>query len=133
MSALEKFENIEVIDVRINDFEDFKSRLDSLKSDVIAHIEKFEFGFASEDIYESFWHDYCDKMIELSKKYISAFEETSGSNQEKIYVMKVMFDALKTYLKLLHPFMPFITEEIFQTIRGESDPTFLMIADWPVV
>jgi len=55
-------------------------------------------------------------MIELSKKYIASFGETTGTIKDKKYVMKVMYEGLITYLKLLHPMMPFITEKIWQSL-----------------
>lgn len=114
-SCVEKFDDLNSSS-EIKEFKEFKERLDSIKKDVLTHIENFEFGYASEDIYESFWHDYCDQMIEQSKKYIASFGETTGTLEEKKYVMKVMYEGLITYLKLLHPMMPFITEKIWQSL-----------------
>lgn len=114
-SCVEKFKDMNST-TEIKEFKEFSERVDTVKKDVLTHIESFEFGYASEDLYESFWHDYCDQMIELSKKYIASFGETTGSIEEKKYVMKVMFESLITYLKLLHPFMPFITEKIWQSL-----------------
>lgn len=114
-SSVEKFDDLNST-TEIKVFKEFSERLNTVKKDVLTHIENFEFGYGSEDIYESFWHDYCDQMIELSKKYIASFGETTGTLEEKKYVMKVMYEALITYLKLLHPMMPFITEKIWQSL-----------------
>jgi len=114
-SCVEKFDDLNS-NTEIKEFKEFNDRLNTVKNDVLTHIENFEFGYASEDIYESFWHDYCDQMIEQSKKYIASFGETSGTVEEKKYVMKVMYEGLITYLKLLHPMMPFITEKIWQSL-----------------
>ena len=114
-SCIEKFDDLNS-NTEIKEFKEFSDRVNTVKKDVLTHIENFEFGYASEDLYESFWHDYCDQMIELSKKYIASFGETTGSVEEKKYVMKVMYESLITYLKLLHPMMPFITEKIWQSL-----------------
>jgi valyl-tRNA synthetase len=94
-----------------------------LKDDVQRHvitmtkrIETFQFGQAAEWIYHWFWNVYCDRYIELSKK---GFVSKSA-----------MVDALTINLKLLHPFMPFVTEEIWGKLPGKTtDP--LIISPWP--
>jgi len=79
-------------------------------------IEKYRFDLAAGEIYEFFWHTFCDKYIEMSKKRREEAQPTL------VYV-------LETSLKLLHPFMPFITEEIWQMLPGKRQP--LIISPWP--
>ena len=83
---------------------------------VTQFIEKYRFDLAAEEIYRFFWHTFCDKYIEMSKKRRQQAQPTL------VYV-------LKTSLKLLHPFMPFITEEIWQMLPGKRQP--LIISSWP--
>jgi len=83
---------------------------------VTSLIEKYRFDLAAGEIYEFFWHTFCDKYIEMSKKRREEAQPTL------IYV-------LETSLKLLHPFMPFITEEIWQMLPGKRQP--LVISPWP--
>jgi len=79
-------------------------------------IEKYRFDLAAGEIYDFFWHTFCDKYIEMSKKRREEAQPTL------IYV-------LETSLKLLHPFMPFITEEIWQMLPTKRQP--LIISPWP--
>ena len=79
-------------------------------------IEKYRFDLAAEEIYQFFWNIFCDKYIEMSKKRREEAQPTL------VYV-------LETSLKLLHPFMPFITEEIWQMLPGKRQP--LIISPWP--
>jgi len=79
-------------------------------------IEKYRFDLAAGEIYDFFWHTFCDKYIEMSKKRREEAQPTL------VYV-------LETSLKLLHPFMPFITEEIWQMLPGKRQP--LIISPWP--
>jgi valyl-tRNA synthetase len=82
-------------------------------------LENFEFGPAAHTIYDFFWHDFCDIYIEENKKY--------DNNESK----KVLYYALKESLKLLHPFIPFITEEIYQNLPQNNKFKSLMVEDWP--
>jgi valyl-tRNA synthetase len=83
------------------------------------NLENFEFGTAAHTIYDFFWHDLCDTYIEESKK-----QETKESKA-------VLFSVLLDSLRLLHPFMPFVTEEIYQNLPAENKKKFLMVEDWP--
>ncbi len=80
-------------------------------------LEKFQFGQAAHKLYDFFWHDFCDKYIEESK----------GQKTEN----KVLFYVLLTSLKLLHPFIPFITEEIYQKLPIKNKKKCLMVEEWP--
>ncbi len=81
-------------------------------------LDNFQFGQAAHKFYDFFWHDFCDKYIETSKR-----QTTSETQQVLVYV-------LVSSLKLLHPFMPFITEEIYQTFPLKEKKA-LIIEKWP--
>ena len=89
-------------------------------------LNNFHFGQAARRIYHFFWHDFCDKYIEASKLRI----HNPKSKIEKENTEKVLLYVLLTSLKILHPFMPFITEEIYQKI-SLKDKKMLMIENWP--
>ena len=88
-------------------------------------LEKYETGLAANDIYNYIWDDYCDWYIELVKPRLY-----SDDIDEKNRTISVLVYALDKILKLLHPFMPFITEEIYQHLPNHGEA--LIIADWPV-
>ncbi len=87
-------------------------------------IDKYEIGMAAADIYDFIWSDFCDWYIEMVKPILY-------STNDKSNTMKVLLYVLENILKLLHPFMPFITEEIWQSLPGRKSP--LIIAKWPEV
>jgi len=82
-------------------------------------LENYKFGKAAHTLYDFFWHDFCDKYLESAKK------------QKNEQTQQVLLKTLLTSLKLLHPFMPFITEEIYQKIPLKDKKPCLMIAQWP--
>ena len=98
-------------------------KLEKTKKLVTSGIEKYRFGLASEEIYQFFWHEFCDKYIEEAKKQIQNPKTSENTKQILVYV-------LLTSLKLIHPFMPFVTEEIYQKISGRSKKA-LIIENWP--
>ncbi len=101
------------------------SKLNKLVAEVTANLDKFELGIAVSKLYGFFWDDYCDWYIELVKPrlYDGAEESNKTAQQVLAYV-------LINSLKLLHPFMPFITEEIFSFLpHGEES---IVISTWPV-
>jgi valyl-tRNA synthetase len=83
-------------------------------------IDNFQFGKAAHAIYDFFWHDFCDTYIERTKKL-----KTKGESEKVILYM------LLTSLKLLHPFIPFITEEIYQKLPIKNKKKCLMVESWP--
>jgi len=91
-------------------------------------LENFQFGKATHRIYNFFWHDFCDIYIEKSKKQL-ADKIHHGVN---ITTQKVLLLVLLNSLKLLHPFTPFITEEIYQKIPIKDKKKALMIEKWPI-
>lgn len=100
------------------------SKMNNTIRAVTDNIEKFEVGIAAQKIYDFLWDDFCDWYIELTKARLSGDDEAA-----KTQAQQVLCYVLTNILKLLHPFMPFITEEIWQALPHEGD--FLMLQDWP--
>ncbi len=100
------------------------SKFNTLAKEVNENLESYELGVACAKIYDFIWDVYCDWYIELTKPRITAGGESASTAQNVlVWVMKGM-------LKLLHPFMPFITEEIWQTLV--DDGSAIMLSDYPV-
>ncbi len=99
-------------------------RLNAVVRDVTANLDAFDLNLAAEKVYDFIWSEYCDWYIELAKTRLSGADEAEKANVRAI-LARVLSDAMK----LLHPFMPFITEEIYLNLPG-SDAT-IMCADWP--
>ena len=100
------------------------SKLNTLISEVTENLEKYELGVAVSKIYDFVWDTYCDWYIELTKARL--YSEDEDRKQTAISVLVYVLDQI---LRLLHPFMPFITEEIWQSIPHEGDA--LIVASWP--
>jgi valyl-tRNA synthetase len=94
----------------------------ALKSEVTAHLDNFEFHLAGEKLYHYVWHELADVIIETEKEKLK-----SGSDDEKAASYAVLEQLLLESLKMLHPFMPFITEEIYQIFRPGK---MLMVEKW---
>lgn len=102
------------------------SRYNQTVSDVTRNLERFELGEAGRAIYEFIWNEFCDWYIELSKARLYNKED----NRARQTAQSVLCYVLENTLKLLHPFMPFITEEIWQHIPHKGDS--IIVASWPV-
>ena len=103
------------------------SKLNRLVKEVTENLDSYEIGVASAKVYDFIWDTYCDWYIELTKTRLNGTDEAA-----KLTAQNVLCYVLVTLLKLLHPFMPFITEEIYQALPkcdGASD--ILMVAQWP--
>ena len=100
------------------------SKLNTLIREVTENMDAYELGVASAKVYDFIWDTYCDWYIELTKARLYGEDEKS-----KLAAQKVLVYVLDQFLRLLHPFMPFITEEIWQAIPHEGK--FLILADWP--
>ena len=100
------------------------SQYNTLVSGVTDSLEKFELGMAVQKLYDFIWDVFCDWYIEIAKIRLNSDDE-----EKKATARAVLVYVMSNTLKLLHPFMPFITEEIWQTLphTGES----IMISDWP--
>ncbi len=96
--------------------------LKNLKESVGKDIEGFEFSKALHDIYEFFWHSFCDTYIEASKEQMKV-------DGQKENTQKVLFHVLSSSLKLMHPFMPFITEAIYEKLPIENKK-LLLVEKW---
>lgn len=100
------------------------SRLQQVIRDVTDNMEKFELGLAAQKVYDFIWSEYCDWYIEMAKSRL--YGEDAAEKKTACQVLRYV---LINALKLLHPFMPFITEEIWQSIPHEGES--LMVAKWP--
>ena len=101
------------------------SKLDRVIKEVCDNMDSFELGVAAGKIYDFIWDDYCDWYIELTKPRLNGGDEAAKEGAQR-----VLLYVLVEILKLLHPFMPFITEEIWQALPHEGDA--LMMQSYPV-
>ena len=100
------------------------SKLNNLIAEVTENMDKYELGVAIQKIYDFVWDTYCDWYIELTKARLYADDE--GRKQTALSVLTYVLDQM---LRLMHPFMPFITEEIWQSLPHEGEA--LIVAQWP--
>jgi valyl-tRNA synthetase len=98
------------------------AKLAEVKKQTERYIETFEFAKALQNLYDFFWHDFCDIYLEESKGQIA--DEKTGSSTQAI-----LRNALVESLKMLHPFMPFVTEAVYQNLDERSNQ-FLMTTEW---
>lgn len=101
------------------------SKLNSLIKEVTDNMESFELGIAVQKVYDFIWDEFCDWYIEMVKPRLYNSDNMSSQNAALWTLKTVLIDALK----LLHPYMPFITEEIFCTLQSEEES--IMISKWP--
>ncbi len=97
--------------------------LEKTKKEINTRIEKYDFGPALHTLYDFFWHEFCDKYLEASKGQMSDVKSQGSTQQILLYV-------LAESLKLLHPFLPFITEEIWAHLPIENKQ-LLLVEKWP--
>jgi valyl-tRNA synthetase len=100
----------------------YLEEFDAVKQKITENMDNYEFYLAAEAIYHYFWHTFADKIIEAEKAALKGIDET-----EKLQAYAVLEQILSGSLKLLHPFMPFITEEIWQKMYPEK---ILMVEKW---
>ena len=100
------------------------SKVNGLVKEVTENMEKYELGIALQKIYDFIWEEFCDWYIEMVKPRL--YQENDGTKEAALWTLKMV---LTTSLKLLHPFMPFVTEEIFCTIQEKEES--IMISRWP--
>lgn len=103
------------------------SRLNLKIAEITDLLERYELGEAARGMYDFIWDEFCDWYIELAKPRLFR----PSNQREKAVVQTVLRDVLMGILKLLHPFMPFITEEIYQYLPGHHET--IMLESWPVV
>ena len=100
------------------------NRFNNVTAAVTENLEKFELGMAVSKLYDFIWDDFCDWYIELAKIRMNGADEESADSARRVLVW-----TMSNTLKLLHPFMPYITEEIWQTLP--HDGVALIVAKWP--
>ena len=100
------------------------NRFNSVTAAVTENLEKFELGMAVSKLYDFIWDDFCDWYIELAKIRMNGADEQSADSARRVLVW-----VMSNTLRLLHPFMPYITEEIWQTLPHEGEA--LIVAEWP--
>ena len=102
------------------------SKLNTLVRDVTDNMENFELGIAVQKVYDFIWDEFCDWYIEMVKPRLYSTDDAASQNAALWTLKTVLIDALK----LLHPYMPFVTEEIFCSLQSEEES--IMISSWPV-
>ena len=100
--------------------------LNKFAEEITKLMDSFRFYRAGEKIYHYFWHTFADKIIEQQKLRLK-----SGNKKEQKVSQHLLLEILKTALKLLHPFMPFVTEEIYQKLPMKNKKKCLMVEGWP--
>jgi valyl-tRNA synthetase len=116
----------DIADIRLN-FADkwIMSKLNDVVKEVTINLNKYEIGLAAAKIYDFVWNDFCDWYIEASKPALYGTDERA-----KLNALSVLTYVLETSLKLLHPFVPFVTEEIYQANPAHKKKA-LMTQEWP--
>ena len=100
-------------------------KLNNVVRDVTENMDKYELGIAVQKVYDFIWDEFCDWYIEMVKPRLYNSDDAKSQNAAIYTAREVLIDALK----LLHPFMPFVTEEIFCTLQDEEES--IMISTWP--
>ncbi len=100
-------------------------KLNKLIEEISTNIDKYDLGIAVDNLYSFIWDEFCDWFIEMSKTRLNGEDE-----EAKVATSITLQYALRTLLKLLHPFMPFVTTEIYNHIKTEKDGE-LMLSSWP--
>ena len=101
------------------------SKANTLVKDVTENMENYDLGIAVAKLYDFIWEEFCDWYIEMVKPRL--YNDEDATKAAALYTLK---NVLITALKLLHPYMPFITEEIFCSMQDEEES--IMVSDWPV-
>ena len=124
-------EGMEVTEPAISDLapEDkwILSAVNTLTKDVTENMDKFELGIAVQKVYDFIWDEFCDWYIEIAKVRTYKKDEDARAANSALWTLRTV---LGQALKLLHPYMPFITEEIYCTLNPQEET--IMLADWPV-
>ena len=100
------------------------SRFNTVTKEVTENLDKFELGMAVSKLYDFIWDGFCDWYIELAKRPLTGGDEAAAQNTRQVLVW-----VLTNTLALLHPFMPFVTEEIWQSLPHQGEA--LIVAPWP--
>ncbi len=105
-------------------------RLNSTIIDVTKGLAEYRFNDAAHALYDFWWHEFCDWYLELSKQRI--YSKESGDKESSDTARQVLFYILKKSVQMLHPFMPFITEEIWSRIKDKEEKD-IMVSQWPQI
>ena len=100
------------------------SKVNKLAKEVTANMDKFELGIAVQKVYDFIWEEFCDWYIEMVKPRL--YNDNDGTKQAALWTLNTV---LINSLKLLHPYMPFVTEEIFCNLQDKEES--IMISSWP--
>lgn len=103
------------------------SAVNTLTKEVTENMDKFELGIAVQKVYDFIWDEFCDWYIEIAKVRTYKKDEDARAANSALWTLRTV---LGQALKLLHPYMPFITEEIYCTLNPQEET--IMLADWPV-
>lgn len=109
---------------QVDQSEAIVKKVQQLTNTVNQALDEYHFSKATESIYHFFWHDFCDQYLEESKDRLN-------DPQTRVATLVSLFFVLLTTLKLLHPFMPFVTEEIYQKLPLKDKKDSLIIEEWP--
>ena len=120
-----KYENLSFKNLNLSD-QWILNRLNEVIREVDINMDKFEFVNVGSELYKFIWDDFCSWYIELTKVHLN-----SDNDEEKQASLNTLVYVLNAIVKMLHPFMPFVTEEIFQTIPHLEES--ICIASWPEV
>jgi valyl-tRNA synthetase len=104
-----------------------RGRLNQVIREVHRALEEYQFNEASHTLYHFIWHEFCDWYLELTKLYL--YKE--GDPKRRNLTQQTLIEVLDAILRLLHPFMPFITEEIWQQLPGRKEDESIMVAEFP--
>jgi valyl-tRNA synthetase len=104
---------------------EFKKQFEAIAADITKDLDEFRFHLAGEKIYHYVWHEFADEIIEASKPILF-----HGTDAEKASRAALIYSIFTDSLKLLHPFMPFVTEAIWQQLP-QKEADMLMVAQWP--
>ncbi len=104
-----------------------RGRLNQVIREVHQSLEEYKFNEASHTLYHFIWHEFCDWYLEMTKLYL--YKE--GDRKRQNLTQRTLIEVLDAILRLLHPFMPFITEEIWQQLPGRKENESIMVAEFP--
>ncbi len=126
MMNLEKADTREVAEADLTDADKWiLSKANTLAKDVTENMDRYELGIAMQKVYDFVWEEFCDWYIEMVKPRL--YNEGDQTKAAALWTLKIV---LIQSLKLLHPFMPFVTEEIFCNLQDEEES--IMVSSWPV-
>jgi valyl-tRNA synthetase/phosphoribosylanthranilate isomerase len=130
--------NLQLEDLKLKENIDLFNFITQAKEHVTKNIDEYEFGLATYNLYQYFWHDFADIHIEAVKKYVLSQRDKTTNEviqepnaEEKAETTRVLLFTLKNFMKMLHPFMPFITQRIWNEVpKEEGENEFMMYSRW---